>query len=177
VQSDPKTLIDDSLDDHGNLLMVNNPVASLVLCEENIFLCIGEIVGIHLGLKAVNYLHLDVLLEDSMHITYQVYSLVCTPPNDSDDPADGTADKSNWKTSSLLPLKFKVPGKLIQPINPSLSIPSKSPHTPFYLFDMPTLIALMSSLRDRLNKPQLKSIPHTAQTDRFPYRERSGRHT
>lgn len=177
VQSDPETLIDDSSDDHGDLLMVNNPVALLVLCEENIFLCIGEIVGIHLGSKAVDYLRLDVLLEDSVHITYQVYSLVCTPPNDSGDPMDEAVNNNDWKTSSLLPLKFKVPGKLIQPINPTLSIPSESPRTPFYLFDTPTLIALTSGLRDRLNKPQLKFIPHTAQTDRFPYRERSGKRT
>ncbi|KAH9177128.1 hypothetical protein EDB89DRAFT_2065297 [Lactarius sanguifluus] len=49
VQSEPATLVDDASDDLGNVLMVNNPITSLVSCKENIFLCIGEIIGIHLG--------------------------------------------------------------------------------------------------------------------------------
>ncbi|KAH9168605.1 hypothetical protein EDB89DRAFT_1909186 [Lactarius sanguifluus] len=170
VQSEPATLVDDTSDDLGNVLMVNNPIASLVSCEENIFLCIGEIIGIHLGSKSVNYLRLDALSEDTVHITYQVYSLVCTSPNDNKH--DDDVLKYDWKTQHLLPIKFKVPGNLIQPINPSLAMPPSC--APFYLFETPTLIAFASSLRDRLTKPQLKSIPQTLQTDRFPYRERSG---
>ncbi|KAF8264280.1 hypothetical protein EI94DRAFT_1703360 [Lactarius quietus] len=172
VQSDPETLLDDSSDETGALLMVNNPIASLISCEENIFLCVGEIIGIHLGSKAVDYLHLDVLLEDTVHITYQVYSLVCTYPDDDNLDSDTNLPKNDWKTSSLLLLKLKVPGNLIQPINPSLAMPSS--HAPYYLFDTPTLIALTFSLRDRLINPQLKFVPCAAQTDHFPYRERSG---
>ncbi|KAH9165187.1 hypothetical protein EDB89DRAFT_1858599 [Lactarius sanguifluus] len=170
VQSEPATLVDDASDDLGNVLMVNNPIASLVSCEENIFLCIGKIIGIHLGSKSVDYLRLDALSEDTVHITYQVYSLVCTSPDDNKHNDD--ALKYDWKTQHLLPIKFKVPGNPIQPINPSLAMPPSC--APFYLFETPTLVAFMSSLRDRLTKPQLKSIPQTLQTDRFPYRERSG---
>ncbi|KAF8262083.1 hypothetical protein EI94DRAFT_1773276 [Lactarius quietus] len=144
VQSDPETLLDDSSDETGALLMVNNPIVSLISCEENIFLCVGEIIGIHLGSKAVDYLRLDVLLEDTVHITYQVYSLVCTYPDNDNLDSDTNLPKNDWKTSSLLPLKLKVPGNLIQPINPSLAMPSS--HAPYYLFDTPTLIALTSSL-------------------------------
>ncbi|KAH8976414.1 hypothetical protein EDB86DRAFT_2840993 [Lactarius hatsudake] len=170
VQSEPATLVDDASDDLGNVLMVNNPIASLVSCEENIFLCIGEIIGIHLGSKSVDYLRLDALSEDTVHITYQVCSLVCTSPDDNKH--DDDALKYDWKTQHLLPIKFKVPGNLIQPINPSLAMPPSC--APFYLFETPTLVAFASSLRDRLTNPQLKSIPQTLQTDRFPYRERSG---
>ncbi|KAH9032479.1 hypothetical protein EDB85DRAFT_2145593 [Lactarius pseudohatsudake] len=170
VQSEPKTLVDDNSDELENILMVNNPIASLVSCEENIFLCIGEIIGIHLGSKAVDYLRLDVLLEDTVHITYQVYGLVCMSPDD--DKHDDNEHKYEWKTQNLLPIKFKVLGNLIQPINPSLAMPPS--HAPFYLFETPTLIAFTSSLRDRLTKPQLKFIPQIAQSDRFPYQERSG---
>ncbi|KAH8987059.1 hypothetical protein EDB92DRAFT_2105138 [Lactarius akahatsu] len=46
-------------------------------------------------------------------------------------------------------------------------------HTPSYLFETSTLIAFVSTLQDRLSKPQLKFIPQTEQTDLFPYRERS----
>ncbi|KAH9001811.1 hypothetical protein EDB86DRAFT_3074579 [Lactarius hatsudake] len=171
VQSEPETpVLDDTSDELDNVLMVNNPIALLVSYEENIFLCIGEIIGIHLGSKAVDYLRLNVLLEDTVHITYQVYSLVCTSPNN--DKHDDNEHKYKWKTQSLLPIKFKVPGNLIQPINPSLAMPPS--HVPFYLFETPTLIAFTSSLRDRLTKPQLRSIPQIAQSNRFPYWERSG---
>ncbi|KAH9003694.1 hypothetical protein EDB86DRAFT_2798425 [Lactarius hatsudake] len=167
VQSEPDTFVDDASEDLGDILMVNNPIASLVSCEDNIFLCVGEIIGIHLGSKAVDYLRLDVLLEDTVRITYQVYSLVST----SDDN-DQHYNKYDWKTHHLLPIKFKVPGNLVQPINPPLAMPPS--RAPFYLFETATLIAFSSGLRDRLTKPQLKFIPETLRTDRFPYRERSG---
>ncbi|KAH8987060.1 hypothetical protein EDB92DRAFT_2090923 [Lactarius akahatsu] len=85
VQSEPKTLVDDSSEELSDILMVDNPVATLLSCEDNIFLCIGEVIGIHIGSKAVDHLRLDVLLEDNICITYQAYSLVCTIPSD-DDP-------------------------------------------------------------------------------------------
>jgi hypothetical protein len=170
VQSEPDTFIDDPSEELGDVLMVNNPIVSLLSCEDNIFLCIGEVIGIHLGSKAIDYLRLDVLLEDTVHITYQVYSLLYTSPDDN-GPDDSA--QYDWRTGQLLPIKFKVPGKLIQPINPSLATPRT--HAPFYLFETATLIAFTSSLRDRMDKPQLKSIPQTTRSDRFPYRERLGK--
>ncbi|KAH8979218.1 hypothetical protein EDB86DRAFT_3089267 [Lactarius hatsudake] len=119
VQSEPDTFVDDASEDLGNILMVNNPIASLVSCEDNIFLCVGEIIGIHLGSKAVDYLRLNILLEDTVRITYQVYSLVSTS-NDNDQHYN----KYDWKTHHLLPIKFKVPGNLVQPINPPPSYAS-----------------------------------------------------
>ena len=79
VQSEPGTVVDNSSDEHelGDLLLVNNPIASLVSCEDNIFLCVGKIISIHLTSKAIDYLWLDVLHEDTVHITYQVYALMC----------------------------------------------------------------------------------------------------
>ncbi|KAH9072765.1 hypothetical protein EDB83DRAFT_2516541 [Lactarius deliciosus] len=124
VQSEPETLVDDVSDELDNVLMVNNPIASLV--------------------SSVDYLHLDVLLEDTVHITYQVYSLVCTSPDD--DKHDDNEHKYKWKTQHLLPIKFKVLGNLIQPVNPSLAMPPLC--VPFYLFETPTLIAFTSSLQD-----------------------------
>ncbi|KAH9003946.1 hypothetical protein EDB84DRAFT_1573194 [Lactarius hengduanensis] len=172
VQSEPETLVDDSSEELGDILMVDNPIATLLSCEDNIFLCIGKVIGIHIGSKAVDHLRLDVLLEDNIRITYQAYSLVCTIPSD-DDPDDNMhTGKYDWEAQSLLPMRFKVPGNLVQPINPALTMPPS--HTPSYLFETSTLIAFASTLRDRLSKPQLKFIPQTEQTDRFPYRERSG---
>lgn len=171
VQSEPEMLADDSSEELGDVLMINNPIASLLSCGENIFLCIGEVISIHLGSRAVDYLRLDVLLEDTVHVTYQVYDLVSISI-DSNGLDDNT-QKYEWQTQHLLPMKFKVPGNLILPINPSLSLPPS--RVPFYMFETATLIAFASSLRDRLTDPQLKFIPWSKQSDRFPYRERSGK--
>ncbi|KAI9433400.1 hypothetical protein H4582DRAFT_1819930 [Lactarius indigo] len=172
VQPEPETLVDDSSEELCDILMVDNPVATLLSCEDNIFLCIGEVIGIHIGSKAVDHLRLDALLEDSIRITYQAYSLVCTIPGDNNPNNNTRAGKYDWQAQSLLPMRFKVPGNLVQPINPALAMPSS--HMPAYLFETSTLIAFASSLRDRLSKPQLKLIPQTEPTDRFPYREGSG---
>ncbi|KAH9031977.1 hypothetical protein EDB84DRAFT_1562096 [Lactarius hengduanensis] len=123
MQSEPATLVDNASDNLRNALMVNNPIASLVSFKENIFLCIGEIIGIHLGSKSV-------------------YSLVYTSPDD--DKHNDDVLKYDWKTQHLLPIKFKVLGNLIQPINPSLAMPPSC--APFYLFETPTLVAFASSL-------------------------------
>ncbi|KAH9012687.1 hypothetical protein EDB85DRAFT_1877606 [Lactarius pseudohatsudake] len=171
VQSEPETLVDDSSEELGDILMVDNPVATLLSCKDNIFLCIGEVISIHsVRLKAIDHLRLDVLLKDNIHITYQAYSLVGTIPS-NDDP-DNNTGKYDWQAQSLLPMRFKVPGNLVQLINPTLTMPPS--HMPLYLFETSTLIAFASTLRDRLSKPQLKFIPQTKQTDRFPYHERSG---
>ncbi|KAH9011022.1 hypothetical protein EDB85DRAFT_1879091 [Lactarius pseudohatsudake] len=37
VQSEPETLVDDSSEELGDILMVDNPVATLLSCEDNIF--------------------------------------------------------------------------------------------------------------------------------------------
>jgi hypothetical protein len=143
-------------------------VASLLACEDSLFLCIGEIIAIHVGLKSVDHLPLDVLHEDTIRVTFQVHSLVCTSPDD-----DGT-HKNDWHTCEHLPMKFKVPGYLIQPINPCMATPLSC--MPFYLFDTLTLLSLTSSLRDRLTNPYLKLVPNIVRSHLYPYRERSGQH-
>ncbi|KAH9047053.1 hypothetical protein EDB84DRAFT_1264270, partial [Lactarius hengduanensis] len=151
-----------------DILLVNNPVASLLSCEDTIFLCIGEIIAIHVGPKSVDNLPLDVLREDTIWVTFQVYSLVCTPLDD--DSAHG----NDWCARERLPMKFKVPGSLVQPINPCVTTPQAPSHVPFYLFDTATLLSLTSSLCDRLTKPYLKLVPKTVRSHLYPYCERSG---
>ncbi|KAH8995049.1 hypothetical protein EDB86DRAFT_2804872 [Lactarius hatsudake] len=167
VTSESNSLVDYHTDEHGDVLLVNNPVASLLLCEDKMFLCVGEVIGIHIGTNAVDHVSLDILLEDSVKVTYQAYSLVCTTPDDD------STHVNDWRTRELLPMKFKVLGFLIQPINPILVTPPS--HMPYYLFDTATLLALTSSLRDRMTKHYVKLMPRTSQTHRYPYRETSGK--
>jgi hypothetical protein len=150
-----------------DILLVNNPIASLLSCEDGIFLCIGDIVAIHMGSKSIDNLPLDTLREETIRVTFQVYSLVCTSPDD-----DNTHE-NDWRTHEHLPMKFKVPGSLVQPINPCMVTPPS--HMPFHLFDTGTLLSLTSSLCDRLTKPYLKLVPNMERSLLFPYRERSGK--
>ena len=117
---------------------------------------------------SIDHVSLDVLQEDSIKITYQVYSLVCTTLD------EGSTHLNDWRTQELLPMKFKVPGILIQPINPILA--TRSSHTPYYLFDTPTLVALTSSLHDRMTKHSIKLVPKTSQTHQYPYHEVDEQH-
>jgi hypothetical protein len=154
----------------SDILLVNNPVALLLSCEDRLFLCIGEIIAIHVGSKSIDHLPLDVLQEDTIRVTFQVYSLVCHGTS----PDDDSTSENDWRTHEHLPLKFKVPGSLIQPINPCMETPPS--RTPFYLFDTATLLSLTSSLHDHLTKPYLKLVPNTVCSHLYPYRERSGNH-
>ncbi|KAH8977971.1 hypothetical protein EDB86DRAFT_3237290 [Lactarius hatsudake] len=167
VTSESNSLVDYHTDEHGDVLLVNNPVASLLLCEDKMFLCVGEVIGIHIGTNVVDHVSLDILLEDSVRVTYQAYSLVCTTPDDD------SMHVNDWCTRELLPMKFKVLGFLIQPINPILVTPPS--HMPYYLFDTATLLALTSSLCDRMTKHYVKLMPRTSQTHRYPYCETSAR--
>ena len=70
---------------------------------------------------------------------------------------------------------FTVPGRLIQPINPSLL--TTHTHIPFYLFQSPGPIALTASITaifGSLMVSDLKSVPKLAPTTMYPYREATG---
>jgi hypothetical protein len=142
-------------------------MASLLSCEDGLFLCIRDIVAIHVGSKSINNLPLDTLHEETIRVTFQVYSLVCTSPDDDD------TCENDWCTHEHLPMKFKVPGSLIQPINPCMATPPSC--MPFYLFDTGTLLSLTSCLCDRLTEPYLKLVPNMERSLLFPYCESSGK--
>ena len=160
---------DDTFNKDSDILLVHNPVASLLECEDRLFLCIGEIIAIHMGQKLINHLPLDTLQEDSIRVTFQVYSLVFTSPDDEPMHED------DWRTREHLPMKFKVLGSLVQPINPHMATPQAPSRSPFYLFDTGTLLSLTSGLCDRLTNAYLKIIPSAVRSHLFPYRERSGK--
>lgn len=169
ITSQPDTTLQDSYSDNpDNILFVNNPVASLLSCENNLFLAIGEILALHMGSKSVDHIPLDVILKDTTRITYQVYNLIGTSLDDDN------SQLNDWCTRELLSMKFKVPGCLVQPINPVLATPPS--HAPFYLFDTATLVSLTSSLHDQMTKPSLKLIPQALKTHQYPYCEASGKY-
>ncbi len=79
-----------------------------------------------------------LLMEDMTSIMYQLIHLI--PATQNDDPSL----KNDWRTSShLQPAYFTAPSRLVQPINPILSM---ADFKPLFLFDSSMLIALADSL-------------------------------
>jgi len=114
----------------------------------------------------VDYISHEMLFEDTVTVSYQMLGLrFATLDNDPEG-------KHDWRTYAMEEQSFTVPGRLIQPVNPSLSMT----HTdiPFYLFQSPVLIALAASVFQGLMVSDLKSVPKMAPTTVYPYREASG---
>ncbi|KAF8263204.1 hypothetical protein EI94DRAFT_1773013 [Lactarius quietus] len=164
LQSESDVLLDDSPNEGSDILLIHNAMAFLLACDNSLFLCLREIIAIHMGPKSIDHLPLDVLHEDSIQVTIQAYSLVGTSPEEC-------VRKNDWHTCGHLPMKFKVPGPLIQPLNPCLATPPS--HLPYYLFDMGTLISLASTLHDHLTNPYLKLVPNMESSHQFSYRKKS----
>ncbi|ESK82251.1 hypothetical protein Moror_15507 [Moniliophthora roreri MCA 2997] len=154
----------------GPKLLINDPIASLIKCEDGIFLCIGEVRALLLNGKPVDELSLELLLENIVSISYQV---ICLHPSTTVDDESGCND---WKSTRQLAMTFTVPGRLVRAVNADLSIPvpkSGKQAKPFYLFDSAMLITLASSLQNELTASDYKLIPTTKWTSEFPYREKA----
>jgi hypothetical protein len=150
----------------GPFLSILQPIATLIFCEQKLFLCIAEVNGLFLDHKSVEDIPFSVLSEKIAEVSYQALRLI--PADYSDDP-DGTND---WRTSNLFLLSAKVPGALVQPINPSVA--SHNPCDSFFLFESSVLMAIAVNLRDRVFRGYRKAVPHISRSDNFPYQEKHG---
>ncbi|PPQ83076.1 hypothetical protein CVT26_011922 [Gymnopilus dilepis] len=153
----------------GTVLMVSDPIASLLRCEGHIWLCIGLVNGITNDGKSVPFLDLDLLGESKISVSYQLLGL--RPSTSDDDPSMA----HDWRTYSTAERTIAAPGCIVQPINPEISKPN-SPGTPlFYLFDSRVLNAMSASIYEGLVRSNRKLIPKFGdRTAEYPYRERLG---
>jgi hypothetical protein len=149
----------------GPFLSILQPVATLVVCEQKLFLCIAEVNGLFLDCQPVEDIPFSVLSEKIAQVSYQALRLI--PASRFDDP-DGA---NNWRTSNLFLLSAKVPGALVQPINPAVA--SHNPCGLFFLFESSVLMAIAVNLQDHICGYR-KSIPHVIKSDNFPYQEEYG---
>lgn len=150
----------------GPCLSILDLIASLVYCEVRLFLAFGEVTDIHIQSSSVSRAPLELLPEDTVHISYQIIHLA--PANIERDPTE----KHDWCSFRALPHHFKaVPGIMVQPVNPATTA-TGDPH---YLFDSGTLRSLASSLYDRLTRSLLLSIPKATTSSDFPYRSSIGK--
>lgn len=122
----------------GEVLLVTDPVAILITSENQFWFCIGGVNGLKIDGKAVGYVGLDMLLEDTVTVSYQMLGLC--PATSDDDPEL----KHDWRTHSMQEQTFSVPGKIVQSIDPIVSVTHKA--MPFYLFESTVIVALTASI-------------------------------
>ncbi|KDR65073.1 hypothetical protein GALMADRAFT_162490 [Galerina marginata CBS 339.88] len=120
----------------SNYLQMDMPIASLLKCGDQMFVCIGEVNDIIVNGSSVDEVSLDFLRENpsALVVSYQMHFLI--PATATDDPDL----KHDWKGSvKRRGQTYKVSGHLIRPINPGVSTPINNNQDPYYLVEIPTI--------------------------------------
>ncbi|THU77743.1 hypothetical protein K435DRAFT_770008 [Dendrothele bispora CBS 962.96] len=155
-------------------LMISEPIASLLSCEDQFFLCIGEVVDIRIGSNVLEDIPLDELLEEGVIIKFQLLQII--PCDNQTDPT-GHNDWRSSPSTHIHPVCFAVPGHLVVPLNPTLSTPSDPTKKTFYLFRSDLLRALAEELLNKissLGQSRSLKIPTIEHSQFFPYWTTSG---
>jgi hypothetical protein len=163
--SSPNYAPQPEVDDSPSIIM-SDPIATLVRIENEFWLCLREVNGLQIDGQQADYINFEILAEGTITVSYQMLGL--RPATLADDP-ERTND---WRTYMMGERSFTVPGRLVQPINPTTSKTHLS--IPFYLLQSTVLVALTASLFQSLSLSDLKSVPKLAPTKEYPYREASG---
>ena len=144
-------------------LSILQPVATVVLCEGKIFLCIAEVNGLFLENQPVDDIPIPVLSDKAAQVSYQGMRLVQASYSDDHD------GKHDWRSLDLFRLSAKVHGAFVVPINPDIA--SHKLCDAFFLFQSSELMALATSLRDSIRRSHRKAILQVERSDYFPYQE------
>ncbi|KAF9003190.1 hypothetical protein BDZ89DRAFT_1240632 [Hymenopellis radicata] len=155
------------------VLEPGDTIATLLLCEDHLFLCLGAVTDISIGTSSADYVELDVLSEDGVFITFQIINLVRATV---EDDATSTHD---WRTRQReKPDTFRISGQFVQPVTLTLAVPPTG--KTFWPVDSNTLLELARDLLRRVNSSPLSLasrkntiIPSAKRTREFPYREES----
>jgi hypothetical protein len=152
-----------------DVVKMDSPIATLMRCSGQLFLCIGEVIDITVDSRHADQVTTDYLTEPSVFISYQMLFLV--PATVEDDPDL----KNDWRWSGKRGGWFRVSGCLVQPIDPSIS--TKVIGHPFYLFESRVLMTIGCSILECLERElqdHAISIPDIKRTEMFPYCEATG---
>ncbi|KAJ6591766.1 hypothetical protein DFH09DRAFT_1073628 [Mycena vulgaris] len=154
------------IDSESPYILVSEPIATLVRCEEKLFLCIGEVTDIRLDSKSVEQISVEILHERKVTVRFHILRLV--PATSEDDPNG----KHDWCSTGVLREVLSTHGRLVLPVDPSLF--TRIPGQPYYLFKSSVLRAFGAQLLDEVMLSLTKNIPNFTPSSNFPYRERSG---
>ncbi|KAJ7733375.1 hypothetical protein B0H14DRAFT_3614797 [Mycena olivaceomarginata] len=106
--------------------------------------------------------------ERAAHVSFQFLKIIPATTHDL-DPVANTHD---WKSGGLIGQTLKVPGRMVQPMDPALSTAEIG--NPHYLFESQSLRILAASLFEQLTPQSRILVPAITASKFFPYRERGG---
>ncbi|KAF5366588.1 hypothetical protein D9758_008958 [Tetrapyrgos nigripes] len=169
VGMDTPTIINNSSGFEAPCLLISEPIATILSCEDQFFLCIGEVTALWIGNTDIEDISLEELLEETVTVQFQLLHI--TPCTDHHDPTQ----QHDWRSSPsthIHPVSFTIPGHLVQPVNPTLSSPNEQNQKKFYLFRSDVLRALAEDLLNRLAElgdQRSLRIPTIKRSSFFPY--------
>ncbi|KAJ6523229.1 hypothetical protein DFH09DRAFT_937986, partial [Mycena vulgaris] len=133
-------------------IRIGNPVALIVSCDKRRFLAIGQVNNITYTSLPVDSLPLDLLRDSSAKVSVQILRL--RPSTVEDDPTK----QHDWCWSSKLEgTCTNVPGNLIHPMNPTVSVVEIGRAA--YLFDSATLLTAAASIHDQMLPQEFMLLP------------------
>jgi hypothetical protein len=115
-------------------------VASLLICESEIFLSIREVNDILHNSQHLEQIPIDMLSDPSVFVSYQMIHII--PATVEDDPKL----KHDWRWTTTRGDTFRVPRLLVEPLNPSVS--TRIAQKPFYLFESQALISFANPIAE-----------------------------
>ncbi|TEB19643.1 hypothetical protein FA13DRAFT_1646586, partial [Coprinellus micaceus] len=116
-------------------IVVHDPITTILWCDDLPWLCVGEVVGIRLDGKAVEEITHNMLPEDTMSLVFQLQGL--RPATIEEDPSQS----SDWRTCNIQDHTFTIPGRLAEPLNPTIASMPANPSKVFYLLDSALLVS------------------------------------
>lgn len=151
-----------------DILAVSDSIASLLSCESKVWLSIGEVNGLRVDGKAVDFVDMMMLSESIVTVSYQLLGL--RRATSDEDPSE----QYDWRTyRTLTERSFTVPGSLISPINPEIS--KTHSDIPWYMLDSAFLVSVAASLSQSVDSEGSgHGIPKIARGADFPYLEQKG---
>ncbi|EDR14469.1 uncharacterized protein LACBIDRAFT_305052 [Laccaria bicolor S238N-H82] len=84
-----------SISDSSDVLLVSDPIATVLCCKKKFWLHIGEVNTLHINGRSVDFVSFDMLIEDTVSVLYQM-SCLCTSTMD-DDPDQ----QNDWRTCAI----------------------------------------------------------------------------
>lgn len=158
-RSDDSTRFDNSTALGTAALCINDPIATLVICEKKFFLCVAETVDIINNSRSVQMLEADLLAEPTVSVKFQILYLraLCDP-----------AMPEDWEWSKMRGATHTTAGRLVEPLDPVVLV--KEPGSTTFTFKTDDLRSLALALYDRLSRPDIACVPKVRRTDKFPYR-------
>ncbi|KAJ7062572.1 hypothetical protein C8F01DRAFT_1281371 [Mycena amicta] len=146
-------------------IRVDNPVCTILRCEEKLFLAIGAVYAIHYDSRAVDDVLVELLADPATKISIQLMSIVRRLEEDASTTHD-------WIWSGNMDRSYSnIPGRFVQPLNPTISV--LNPDEPTYIFSTPEMLGFSVSLLEKISREDImqSKIPKATRSGNFPYRD------